>query len=210
MCRYGVPRAIFNGSIFLVSWAIFFGKRTDYVYVVAEALFCCPVSFIFRDLHYAGNAFSAGVVFSQVCHHVNVDWKWLLFFLSSTIFWTDGKMSVWHVDMKAPYVRPLISISFFGDGILCFTTIVIPIKLPACRELRHERPLLFCPFSRGKHANIWLATFLRRSTQITCFSIRDEAMRAALKPVFSLFLLLPHNFEWLRIGYTLLVSVPCW
>ena len=45
-------------------------------------------------------------------------------------------MSVWHVDMKAPYVRPLIIISFFGDGILCFTTIVIPpIKLPACTEL---------------------------------------------------------------------------
>ena len=76
MCRYGVPRAIFNGSIFLSSSSFlgdFFGKRTDYVYVVAEALFCCPVSFIFRDLHYGGNAFSAGVVFSQVCHDVNVD-----------------------------------------------------------------------------------------------------------------------------------------
>ena len=141
----------------------------------------------FPWFHYAGNPFSAGVVFPQVCHDVNVDWNGLMFFLSSTIFWTDGKMSVWHVDMKAPYVRPLIIISFFGDGILCFTTIVIPIKLPACTELRHERPLWFCPFSRGKHANIWLATFLRRSTQITCFSIRDEAMRAALKPVFPFF-----------------------
>ena len=73
ICRYGVPRAIFNGSIFLVSWAIFFGKRTDYVYVVAEALFCCPVSFIFHVSHYGGNAFSAGVVFSQVYYDVNVD-----------------------------------------------------------------------------------------------------------------------------------------
>ena len=149
MCRYGVPRAIFNGSIFLVSWAIFFGKRTDYVYVVAEALFCCPVSFIFHVSHYGGNAFSAGVVFSQVYYDVNVDWKRLVFLLSCTSFLTDGMMSVLHVDMKSPYVRPLISISFFGDGILCFTTIVIPIKLPACRELRHECPFWFCPFSRG-------------------------------------------------------------